>query len=174
MLEIEAKLRIADFSPLRAQLEKLGAVRLGQRDETNIFFDTPDRRLLAADKGLRLRHQRDLATQHDQFILTFKGPNLPGPLKQREERELTIESATSAIALLKSLGYEPIFQFQKRREIWQLNDCEIALDELPDLGKFVEIEGPSENAIQSLLQQLSLQNEPLIRESYVALLLNSR
>lgn len=171
MIELEAKIAIEDFSDIKARLSAAGVEMAGRSAETNVFFDTPDRRLLAADKGLRLRHKRDLSTNHDQYILTFKGPNHPGPMKQREERELIVESEADARALLQSLGYEPIFQFQKQRETVKLADCEISLDEIPDLGQFVEIEGPDQAAIESVIEQLGLKEKPLIRESYVALLM---
>jgi adenylate cyclase, class 2 len=171
MLEIEAKIKVEDFSPVKERLKTLAAASIGQYQETNTFFDTPARTLLAADQGLRLRRKFDLTAMSDKFILTFKGPCQAGPLKTREERELVVASDTDAIALLYSLGYEQIFQFEKRREVWRLVDCEIALDDVPTLGRFVEIEGHSEPAIHQLIQELGLSGQPLIRESYVALLL---
>jgi adenylate cyclase class 2 len=173
MLEIEAKIKVEDFVAIKDRLSILGAASIGQYEETNTFFDTPARTLLAADQGLRLRRKRDLATKGEQFILTFKGPCQTGPLKTREERELLVASDTDAVALLHSLGYEQIFQFEKRREVWRLSDCEIALDEVPNLGRFVEIEGRSEAAIKILIQELALGGRPLIRESYVALLIGN-
>ena len=173
MLEIEAKIKVEDFLSIKECLNGLGAASIGQYQETNRFFDMPARTLLAADQGLRLRRKHDLAANSDQFILTFKGPCQSGPLKKREERELVVASGSDAVALLESLGYQQIFQFEKRREIWRCGDCEIALDDLATLGRFVEIEGPYDQAIQKLVQQLGLGGRPLIRESYVALLMRS-
>jgi adenylate cyclase class 2 len=171
MLEIEAKIKIEDVPAIRERLAGLHAALVGQHHETNTFLDTPARTLLTADQGLRLRRKTDLTTKAEEFILTFKGPRHPGPLKTREERELIVASDVDAIALLSALGYEQIFQFEKSREVWRLSDCEIALDEIPDLGQFIEIEGPGEAVIQKLIRELGLAGRPLIRESYVALLM---
>ena len=173
MLEIEAKIKVDDFVAIKYRLNALGAASIGQHHEINTFLDTPNRTLLNADQGLRLRRKHDMANNSEQFILTFKGPCQARPFKTREERELIVASDIDAIALLHSLGYEQIFQFEKRREIWRLADCEIALDDVPKLGKFVEIEGHSELAIKKLIQELALAGRPLIRESYVALLMEN-
>ncbi len=51
--EIEAKFRIADPEPFRQALRRPGAEQGGRVLEINRIFDTPERRLLAADCGLR-------------------------------------------------------------------------------------------------------------------------
>src|SRR5205823_1530650 len=58
-LEIEAKMKVADFEPVRARLRKLGATRVGEVLETNAFFETADHALLREDRGLRLRTNRN-------------------------------------------------------------------------------------------------------------------
>src|SRR5579862_2657794 len=84
-VEIEAKMAVEDLSQVRAKLTELNAQRIGQFFETNTFFDNEDRSLLAADKGLRLRLKRNIATGDEDHIITFKGPRQHGALKSREE-----------------------------------------------------------------------------------------
>jgi hypothetical protein len=45
------------------------------------------------------------------------------------------------------------------------------LDVLPHLGTFVEIEGPSEATILKVRDQLHLGERPLVKASYIALLM---
>ena len=54
------------------------------------------------------------------------------------------------------------------KERWEFiyGDCEIVLDKLPFIGSFVEIEGPSENAIHEIVRQLNLSSYPVVRQNY--------
>jgi len=170
-IEIEAKLKVDSLTPIRARLQEQGAELSGEYLETNIFFDTEDRSLLAADKGLRLRRAHEIHSNKDEFILTYKGPRQHGQLKTRDERELTVGNAGDALALLQSLGYVVILAFEKRRQTWKLQDCKVELDELPHLGFFVEIEGPSEPQVLNLRKSLGLSDRSIVKASYTALLM---
>jgi len=169
-VEIEAKMAVEDLDSVRARLTELGAKRLGNYLETNIFFDQEDRSLLAADKGLRLRVKHDMDSGEDTHILTFKGPRHPGPLKSREEVELMVEGRAEAVKLLECLGYCQMLSFEKRRESFSIESCEVELDEMPLLGTYVEVEGPSEEAVMHVRQLLGLSDRPLIRAGYVSML----
>lgn len=170
-VEIEAKMKVADFSAIRGKLKELGASEKERVMESNTFFDTDDRSMLAADKGLRLRQKNNLSTGAESFIITYKGPRQRGEVKNREEIELSVASGKDAMALLEKLGYHRILTFEKKRESWLLEGCEIELDEVPYLGTFVEIEGPREDQILKLREKLGLADRPMVRESYIALLM---
>ena len=168
-LEIEAKMRTDDHDAIRARLRACGARRVGAVLEVNTFFDTPDRSLLARDMGLRLRRKRDLATGDEAFVVTSKGPAARGALKQRDEMEFTVSDADAVTRLFERLGFHPDISFEKRRESWELDGCQVELDELPQLGTFVEIEGPSEEVILRVRDNLGLAPRPLVRQSYIAM-----
>lgn len=169
-IEIEAKMRLADPADARKRLAKLGARQGSTVHETNRFFDTRDGALRAADRGLRLRVARDLDTDGQSATLTYKGPREAGQLKQREEIELPVDAPTAAAELLQRLGFTQIFSFEKRRQSWQLDDCHVLLDHLPYLGDYMEIEGPSPQAVEAVRRKLGMQDVPLIHSHYVALL----
>ncbi|MDB5332340.1 MAG: adenylate cyclase [Phycisphaerales bacterium] len=169
-VEIEAKMAVADLDVVRARLAECGAQPLGKFMEVNTFYDTDDRTLLAGDRGLRLRLNRNLQTNEEDHILTYKGPRQPGALKSREEVELGVEGSAEAMKLLESLDYHKMLAFEKRRESWMLDGCRVELDELPHLGTYVEVEGPDEPTVMKARQKLNLSNSPLIKTGYVALL----
>jgi adenylate cyclase class 2 len=169
-VEIEAKMRVKDLSAVRDRLKVVGATPAGAVVELNNFFDTEDRSLLAADQALRLRVMRNVRDGTEKYIITYKGPRQHGQLKSREENELTVSSDRDAVMLLKCLGYKKVIAFEKRRESWKLEGCSVELDELPYLGSFVEIEGPNEELVLKLREALNLNDEPVIRASYIALL----
>jgi adenylate cyclase class 2 len=169
-VEIEAKMSVEGFDATRAKLKELQARLLGRYLETNSFFDIADRSLLAADKGLRLRLKRNADTGEEQHIITYKGPRHPGPLKSREEVELMVEGSAEAVKLLECLGYHKVLSFEKRRESYALETCEVELDEVPYLGTYVEVEGPSEQQVLHVRQMLGLGERPLIKAGYVSML----
>jgi adenylate cyclase class 2 len=71
---------------------------------------------------------------------------------------------------LEAIGYKKTIVYQKKRRAWHYGDCEVALDELPLLGKFVEIEGPGEKKIAAVQKKLGLEDLPHIHQSYAALM----
>jgi adenylate cyclase class 2 len=168
--EIEAKLRFDDFDLMRKRLVAAGARRRKSVFEVNTFFDTRTQKLLRNDKGLRLRENKDDATGKSTYVITVKGPQLSGALKSREEHEINVEPGPAARELLLALGYEVILAFEKRRETWLLDDCHVELDELPVLGKFVEIEGADDATVFGVRKKLELDDEPLIRIGYSKML----
>jgi adenylate cyclase class 2 len=170
-VEIEAKMKVPDLSVVRDRLTAAGAVLVGKFLERNTFFDTDDRSLLAADEGLRIRSNLDTATAKKTIIMTFKGPRQHGQLKSREERETTVGSETEAAAILEHLKLRKVLSFEKRRESWSLGACRVELDEVPYLGTFVEIEGPRDEAVLKVRDQLQLADRPIIRASYIAMLM---
>ena len=170
-IEIEAKIKVPDHASLRRTLNELGAGKVGEFLETNTFFDTEDRSLLAADRGLRIRQNRNLATGTEQFILTLKGPRLHGQLKSREETEVTVGDMKQMTSVLEQLGFRVILSFEKKRESWTLGGCHVELDEVPNIGTYIEVEGPGEEKVMKVREQLGLSDRPLVKASYIALLM---
>jgi adenylate cyclase, class 2 len=167
--ELEAKMQVAAHDPVRARLRAQGGTRVGAVMELNTFFDTPDRALVAQDKGLRVRHTADFETGEERHVVTYKGAQQDGPLKNREEIEIVVDDGEQAALLLTRLGYAPTLSFEKRRETWRVDDCLVELDELPQLGCFVEIEGPDEAAVLEVRELLELDDRPLVNKSYIAM-----
>jgi adenylate cyclase class 2 len=71
---------------------------------------------------------------------------------------------------LAAIGYKKTLVFQKKREAWHYGGCEVALDELPFLGRFVEIEGPGARKIAAVQKKLGLEDLPHIHQSYAVLM----
>ncbi len=169
-VEIEAKMAVGDLNSVRSRLAECHAKRLGAFTEVNTFFDTDDRSLMAADKGLRLRLNRNTETGEEDHIMTYKGPRQHGPLKSREEVEMAVEGSAESAKLLECLGFHKMLSFEKRRESWELDGCRVELDELPYLGTYVEIEGPDDASVMRVRKTLNLADRALIRYGYVAML----
>jgi adenylate cyclase class 2 len=171
-VEIEAKMKVSSLESVRTRLEAAGAERVGDFFETNVFFDTEDRSLLAADEALRMRVNRNVETREEVYVFTFKGPRQHGKLKSREELELSVANPRDAERFLNALGYQKVMSFEKRRHSWRLQGCAIELDELPHLGVYVEIEGADESIVMKVRDQLALDKSPIIKTSYSAMLMS--
>ncbi|MBE3123752.1 MAG: class IV adenylate cyclase [Planctomycetes bacterium] len=169
--EIEAKVRISNPAVFHSRMTGLAGEPDGPVLEVNCIFDSPDKRLKSAGSALRLREEFSLPGRDPRrTLLTFKGPRVPGPLKRRAEIELEVEAAGPLVAILAELGMAEVFRYEKRRTTWRVADCEVVLDELPHLGWFAEVEGPTEEAVMRVLADVGLAGEPTIPSSYIHLL----
>ncbi len=166
--EIEAKLKVDSLEAVERRLSACGATFLGETVQTDAYFDTVARDFTRGDKALRLR--REKTGQHERLILTYKGPKQADDYKTRVEVELEVNDGEAADTLLVALGYDKALAFDKRRRLWRLRDCEVALDELPLLGTFVEIEGPDSRAILQVQEMLDLSRVPHTMDSYASLI----
>lgn len=166
--EIEAKLKVESHKEVIKRLAELGAGFLAEQFETDYYFDDANRTFTKSDRCLRVR--RLLIEEAEKIFLTYKGAREKSEFKKRPEIEIEIADADSAEKLLSALGYEKVLVFEKKRRVWQLGECEVALDQLPLLGCFVEIEGPSDGEIANVQRDLGLANLRHIEKSYATLM----
>ncbi len=169
--EIEAKLKVPDLGPVRERLSELKAVFVEDQDQRDQYLDIKTGELARTDKCLRIRSEQ-VTGQPCRTVLTYKGPKQTGAYKKRREVEVRLESADrdAMEALLAELDYQPALIVHKQRSLWKHNDCLIGLDQVTDLGCFVEIEGPSEKQIEAVQVLLNLQDYPHESRSYACLL----
>ncbi len=166
--EIEAKLKVDSLADVERRLAACGASFVRETVQTDSYFDTADRNLTRADQCLRLRSEKN--DERERLILAYKGAKEPDDYKKRREIELEVSDAEAAESLLKELGYHKALAFDKRRRAWDLLGCEVALDELPLLGTFVEIEGPDSATIARVQDMLGLSEVPHVVDSYASVI----
>ena len=160
--EIEIKFALKDRAALVARLHEIGAERLYPEPfEDNIVLD---RRGELRTKGALLRVRK-----FGRYALaTFKGPMaFEGGVKMREEVQTGVESFELAIQLFDSLGYKPVFRYQKFREVWRVKDVEVVIDRTP-IGNYFEIEGALD-VIRGVADELGMAMDSGIRQSYAEL-----
>lgn len=166
--EIEAKLKVESLEEIKHKLTELGAEFLQEQLQTDYHFDDANMTLQRTDRCLRLRQQ--LVGKNERFYLTYKGAKEKSSFKKRQEIEIEISDSDSVQKLFSALGYQKVLVIEKKRLTWRLNDCEVALDQLPLIGNFVEIEGPDEGRIADVQSSLGLSDLPHIKQSYQALI----
>ena len=166
--EIEAKLKVESLPEVEQKLVEVGADFQAEQLQTDFLFDDANATLTKADRCLRLRRQSVAGSE--RFFLTYKGAKEKSNFKKRQEIETEIIEAESTQKLLSALGYEKVMVVEKKRRLWQLGGCSVALDQLPLLGAFVEIEGPDDETITDVQQRLGFADLPHIAKSYAQLI----
>ncbi|MHC4639785.1 MAG: class IV adenylate cyclase [Planctomycetota bacterium] len=165
--EIEAKLKVDSRQQVADRLEKLGAEFIEKQFQTDYYFDDEKSSMKSNDKALRIRHQK--TEKAERIFLAFKGAGEKSRFKKRLELEIEVSDLVATSDMLRALGYCRKLVVEKDRDTWQFRGCELALDHLPVLGDFVEIEGPGEEMIDSVKKDLQLETLSHIPESYADL-----
>ncbi len=166
--EIETKLRVESFDKLRKTLAELTGSSPIEQKQCDDYYDNPEHRLRKTDKCLRIRRQWiDGALE---AFLTYKGPREQSCFKSRTEVNIILDDPDAVDKMLVGLGFEKAISFEKLRQVWKVEDCEVALDELPAVGFFVEIEGPDADAIKKVQAKLALRELEHVSESYADLI----
>ncbi len=100
--------------------------------------------------------------------------------KTRQEFQTVIKDTETMGNILSSLGFFPVATVTKRRKNYRLGDFFISLDEVHDLGSFIEIEIPVKNSknyeekvesILKIIEKLGINRTATIRESYLEMIL---
>lgn len=164
-IETEVKIELADLPEVRDRLVRLGfRIRTPRAFEDNWIFDTPDRSLAGRRQLLRVRSFGDRAW------ITLKTPSRHSTrYKIRQELETELGDARVVRQLLRSLGFQPSFRYQKFRTVLEPGKpsgkkLTVTFDETP-IGNFLEIEG-SARAILALSAKLGYKPTDFIRDSY--------
>ncbi len=164
--ELEAKFKVENFRRVRKALRAEGGVYLGTAIECDTFFDTPRRDLKRCGRALRLREIRVLkgapGGRKSGWLLTSKGkPQRNTRAKVRQELQTRIADGEVLAQILRAGGLRETIGIEKRRTTYRLGNCLVELDELPRLGRFVEIEAPSQRALDAARRKLALPDQPI-------------
>ena len=162
-LECEAKLKVPDLKRIQARLGEFGALNKGGSLERNWVLDDSEGSLRRNEKLLRIR-----GTGGDGGVLTVKTPAPGGEFKNREEIETTVDSTADLLRQFGALGFRVVWIYEKLRQTWGWRDCVFALDECPEIGCFVEIEGTPER-IRAAAAELGLDPDAHIEDNYMGL-----
>jgi adenylate cyclase class 2 len=180
--EVEQKFRVDNTQAVRAALTGLGVHWHESIQQADHYFNHPSRDFGRTDEALRLRQVGD------QNFITYKGPKIDATTKTRRELELPLPAGANASRqfseLLRALGFVPVATVQKIRQpgalSWSGHDVEVALDDVQDLGSFVELEVSADDgsldaakaALAGLSERLNLGASE--RRSYLELILSKK
>ena len=163
MIETEIKFKIENVEEMRSKIKKI-AEYTGTDFEENIVFDNKEDMLRKSDKLLRLRKV------NDKSLITYKGPQISSDrhIKARSEIEAIVDSYENIKAIFEGLGFAPVRGYKKQREKYRIGKTELALDNNPYIGHYLEIEG-SEKEIHKVIKELGLDIKNGTSKPYMAL-----
>ncbi|UCE14911.1 MAG: class IV adenylate cyclase [Candidatus Heimdallarchaeota archaeon] len=118
--------------------EKLGPP-LEELIQIDTYFQNPIRDFGLSDEALRVR-QVQFKTGKKKVELTYKGPKQGITMKIREEITVEASNNDKVKKILENLGFEEVAKIKKKRINWQREGVTLSLDEVEDLGSFLEIE----------------------------------
>jgi adenylate cyclase, class 2 len=141
-IETEIKFRVSNVDELTSRLGAAG-FQLGtpRSFESNVLYDTPDRRMRARTEILRIR------SYNGRYTVTHKRLPDSGPgedtHKHRIETETEVSDGDAMAEVFRSLGLVSAFRYEKWRSEWSDGEGHCVVDETP-IGDFAELEGPAE------------------------------
>jgi adenylate cyclase class 2 len=147
--EYEVRILEIDVSKLIEKLESLNASfewDLLQKRYVYDFIPKVD------GKWIRLR------TNGEKTTLTIKNL-VSSEIDGTQELEITVDNFERCNLILKELGYEAKGYQENRRIQYNLNGVEVDIDYWPLIPTYVEIEGPSEEAVYNAVEALGFSRD---------------
>jgi len=162
-IETEIKFRVADTAKLEANLSSAGFHLVTPRSfESNVLYDTTDRSLRLKRELVRIR------SYNGRWLLTHKRVPDSGigedRHKHRVETETELSDGAALAQVFASIGFVPVFRYEKWRTEWSDGIGHCVVDETP-IGVFAELEGLPE-WIDDIAQKLGVAPEDQMTLSY--------
>lgn len=175
MNEVEVKARIDDIDKIMKSLEELGcdfSEQLEQKDKIFLHnsIEFPD-----IKKGTVILRIRD---SNGKCILNLK--KQLGNEMDNIEQETEISDSEAGEEILKHLGFHEVVQVNKIRQECKYRDMTICVDEVENLGSFIEVEKLTDEKDSAKLQKelfkfletLGIKKEYQVFQGYDTLIYN--
>ena len=160
--EVEIKFPISDLTALKRALRQAGfRLKTRRTHEMNTLYDLPGQPLRRKGELFRLRKYGV------DWVLTHKAKDKSGRHKSRFETEVEISDGAQMDAILRRLGFQVSFRYEKFRTAWADKEGHVLVDETP-IGNLGEIEGPA-RWIDRTAKRLRVTPQQYITASYAEL-----
>lgn len=147
MIEYEAKFLNIDKDLIRDRLKEAGAKLIKPEFlQKRTVFDLPEE---YKTKGVWVR----VRDESDKITMSFKSVD-GDKIHNQKEICLKVDNFQEAENFLTAIGCKAKSYQENKREIWNLDNVEITIDEWPFLDPFVEIEGKSEQEVKLVAEKL--------------------
>ena len=163
---VEIKARVENIDALRARARSLAGSEPEVLNQVDTFFAVPAGRF-------KLRRRSDDSGE----LIFYRRPDQPGPKRSSYFIYPTADPETLALVLARALGVRGVVE--KQREVYQVGQTRIHIDEVRDLGRFLELEvvlregqstAEGEQIANDLLLELGIPRSGLISGAYIDLL----
>lgn len=170
MQEIEVKARISDKESLIQELKNHGCHFSDPIHQIDTVY-VPKGVSIPVPNGTNVLRIRE---QDGKYILTLKQP-ITNQL-DCIEKETEVTNAPQMHEIIELLGFEKVSRVEKTRQKSNYRDYEICIDEVTDLGTFIEVEtfGSDGEEIQTklfeFLKTLGVKKDDQVFDGYDILL----
>ncbi len=163
---VEIKARVPDPERLRGVVADLADGPTEQLRQQDTFF-------VCEEGRLKLRQFSDGSGE----LIYYQRPDATGPSESRFSKTPVDEPITMLTVLGDALGITGVVR--KRRDVYLVGQTRVHLDEVEDLGSFLELEvvlkdhqtaADGDAVARSLMEQLGIGDDDLIDVAYVDLL----
>lgn len=146
-IEFEATFPNVSIPDIQNKLQGLGAQLKKPRSfYRRVAFNLPPAQATKYNYA-RIRDEGDSVTM---TIKDWEGDGI----EAQKELELAIDNYETGILFLKKLGCTEKAYQETYREIWELDNVHLMIDEWPFLEPFIEIEGSNEEEVREVSEKL--------------------
>jgi len=185
MNEIEVKAKLKDKEKAIKILKEMGAEFLDtkiQKDATfwpNELKNNEEHHPLKTN-FMRIREQESNGIK--KVIFTLKQPQTNQTDCIEHEIEIDEEDIPELKSIISMLGYYEYITIEKKRIIVKIKDIEVCIDDVLNLGSYIELEkfAPAEESekiqeeLYSILESLGVQKEDWVYDGYDILVRNAQ
>ena len=167
MRNLELKARVDDLMRLRRIAAKLGAAFGGKDRQIDTFYKVPEGRFKIRESSI-----------NGNELIAYSRCDKGGPMESEYERVRLYDVSRFKRLLGRALDLEAVVV--KQREIFILGNVRIHLDEIENLGSFIEFESElgeketgtrnAESLIKELIRLFDIKEENIVACSYADLL----
>lgn len=146
-IEYEATFTNIDRDEIRKKLSDLGASLIKKEFlQKRVVFSLPEGNHING-AWLRVRDEGDKITMSLKVVDGDK-------IHNQKETMLEVNDFKEARKFLVSIGCEEKAYQESKRELWEIDDVEITIDEWPFLEPLVEVEGRSEEQVKIISKKI--------------------
>lgn len=170
-MEIETKIKTDDLKGLKKKLESLGAKFTHTVKQSDEYYKQKGREMETQKPGsfiLRIREQPDKSMFCIKVLTETTGAWI--------EHETKIEKPAELRKILGLAGFSKIFTITKERTYGKLDNFEICLDKIKELGNYAEFEIIADDAakgkrtIHELFKKLNVSEKDVEHRGYAAII----
>ncbi len=166
-MEVELKARVKDLDSMRKRLESLGVSFGNTVEQKDVYFKPRGFDEKPEGTGSWIVRIR---TSGNKKTLTLKA--LTEMLGVWKEYETAIDNDEQARRILEAMGVINVFTINKKRTYGRLDDFEVLLDDVKELGKFLEVALESDekentrNRILGFMKNLGIEDKDIEKRGY--------
>ncbi len=136
MIEVEIRAKIKDVGSIKESLNKMGIQFIKNVKQIDRIFGHPkfldkENKIIKGGLVVRIREINDSCNLEFKEIVRQGGGF---------EIKAKLDNVDFGIELLEKLDFNEAFVISKTRDAYKYNDFEIAIDQVEQLGDFIEIE----------------------------------